>query len=544
MKLWPWKNPFARARELPTYAVSDLRNAPPTRVATNDGEKFPGGYGVTELLIPDYWTLRARSSQLFETNLYARGIIRRLITNEINTGLHLEATPEEELLGLNEDDLAPWTESTENKFRLWGKDPRLCDHTERSSFGGLQVSARMEALAAGDVLCMLRQDVRTGLPRVHLISGSAVRTPLGNHTRLKLAPGNTILHGVELDESGRHVAYWMQKKKNNSVFTFESERLPAFGPDTGRRVAWLLYGTDKRLDDVRGKPFLSLMLQSVREIDRYRDSAQRKAVINSMLAMYISKGEDKQGTKPMTRSAARVGNDPTTDSENNDRTYRSAEMIPGLVLDELQHGEEPKGFMPHGTDEKFGEFEEAIIQTVAWANEIPPEILRLSFSSNYSASQAATNEFLMYLNKVRTAFGEDFCTPVYVDWLLSAVLTQKVDAPGFLDAWRDFAQYETFGAWTSADWSGHIKPAIDMLKLSKAYELMIFMGMITRDRASRELTGQKFSKNVQKLERENLRLAEANAPMAAMQAPADLPEEEEEDADPNREDEEEERGAA
>jgi hypothetical protein len=115
---------------LRTVSVADLE---PYRYAYQGGTKFPGGYGPTNFLIPDYWTLRARSAEVFETNLYARGIIRCLLTNELHTGLHLEATPEERVLGFPEDGLAEWSEKTENRFAIWGKDPYLCDQNERSS---------------------------------------------------------------------------------------------------------------------------------------------------------------------------------------------------------------------------------------------------------------------------------------------------------------------------------------------------------------------------------------------------------------------------
>ena len=37
-------------------------------------------------------------------------------------------------------------------------------------------------------------------------------------------------------------------------------------------------------------------------------------------------------------------------------------LIPGLILDELQVGETPQAFQSNGTDERFGDFEEAIVQ--------------------------------------------------------------------------------------------------------------------------------------------------------------------------------------
>jgi capsid protein len=473
-----------------------------------NGSKFEGGFGQTKLLVADYWTLRMRSKQLFEENLYARGLIRRLVTNEIATGLHLESTPVESLLGRAEDSLADWAEDVETRFSLWQSDPWLCDYGELRTFGALQIQARMQALVEGDVLVVLRQFSSTQLPRVQLISGSAVRSPTMG--RVQLAQGNRIVEGVELDAQNRQVAYWVTQRDGTS------KRLPAAGPKSGRRLAWLVYGTDRQLDDVRGKPLLTLVLQSLREIDRYRDSVQRKAVVNSMLAMFVQKDAPAPGSRPAMRGAVRKGSiDDRVDGNVGDapRRFNVAELIPGMVIDELNVGEKPVGFPSNGIDEKFGAFEEAIIQAVAWANEIPPEILRLSFSSNYSASQAAINELKLYLNKVRADFGDMFCTPIFVEWIVAMALVNKVQAPELVDAWRDPKKYDVFAAWTSCDWSGAIKLNVDLGKLTAGYDLLLANGGITHDRMSREITGTKFSQNVKKLRLENEALVRALEPL-------------------------------
>jgi lambda family phage portal protein len=500
------------------------------------GSKFEGGFGPTELLTTDYWTLRARSAQLFKQNLYARGLIRRLVTNEIAVGLHLEATPVTRILGRPEDSLTEWAEEVETRFALWQADPWLCDHFELQTFGALQALARMEALIDGDVLVVLRQFQPTQLPRVQLINGSAVQSPgLGVPD---LAKGHRVEHGVELDSLGRQVGYWVRQRDGTT------KRLPAYGEKSGRRLAWLVYGTDRRLDQVRGEPLLSIVLQSLREIDRYRDSTQRKAVINSMLSAFVTRSQTSvTPSRPISGGAVRRGivEAPGDGPSAAPRAYHAAELIPGMVIDELAPGEEVKAFPSTGTDEKFGEFEEAIIQAVAWVHEVPPEILRLAFSSNYSASQAAINEFKIYLNKTRTKWGDDFCTPIYTEWLLASVLTQKVAAPGLIEAWRDSTKFDTFSAWTSCDWSGNIKPSVDMSKLVKGYEGLIAMGAITRDRAARELTGTKFTQNVKKLRIENEALVRANEPLKSLDAKfaaaeqteggdSDPPEDTEEDA--------------
>lgn len=470
-----------------------------------DGEKYPGGFGLTVMQEPDYWMLRLRSSQLFNENLYARGLIRRLVTNEISTGLLPELAPAADIIGRTKEQLVLWTEQVETRFAVWAKSPQVCDWRKADSFAALQSAARLEALVSGDVLVVLRQSQQTRLPQVQLVSGNAVRTPLMG--QLNMREGHKIRHGVETDTQGRVVAYWVEQEDRST------KRLPAFGEKSRRRMAWLVFGTDKRLDDVRGQPVLALILQSLREIDRYRDAVQRKALLNSTLAMFIKKTEDKPGSKPLSGAAVRRGTSTVTDEDGTQRNFNIATQVPGMVLETLQQGEEPVGFGSQGTDLSFGPFEEAIVHSLAWANEIPPEILRLTFSNNYSASQAAINEFRIYLNRVWNQWGETFCGPIYAEWLVSEVLLGKIEAPGFLEAWRDLLQYDIRGGWLLADWYGAIKPSTDPLKQVKASVALIAAGLSTRAREARVITGTKFSTNINRLMDENQQLADANAPL-------------------------------
>lgn len=496
--------------DLDPYTYSGQTSPAPWGHSIFDGSKFFGGYGATQLLDVDYWTLRQRSAELFTGNLYARGLIRRLITNEINTGLTPEAAPDETILGVPEDSLNDWTEDVETRFGIWGKNPDLCDWKRASTFGAIQRSARAEALISGDVLVVLRPSPQTKLPRVQLISGNKVRTPLDMGGR-QLAKGHQIKHGVELDAEDRVVAHWVTQKDNSS------KRLPAFGSRSGRRISWLVYGTDKRLDDLRGQPLLAIVLQSLKEIDRYRDSAQRKAVVNSIMAMFVKKTEDKPGSLPIQGSAVRRDQAEIVDNDGTTRKFNIAQQIPGLVIEELQQGEEPVFNGGQGTDINFSVFEAAVINAVAWANEIPPEILTLAFSNNYSASQAAINEFKIYLNKIWSDWGETFCTPIYADWLLSEALLQKIPAPGLVQAWRDPSQYDILGAWLTVDWYGSIKPSTDMLKQAKGSKMLVAEGWSTNAREARVTTGTKFSRNIKRLKSENRQKAEAARPLLELQ---------------------------
>lgn len=508
--------PNVSVDDLPSWGYAGQTGYSDADWSIYDGGKFPGGFGATQLQTTDYWTLRARSAQLFNENLYAKGLLRRLITNEINSGLMPEASPDELVLGRPDDSLTDWAELTENRFELYGKSPAVCDWMRESTLGALQRAARLESLIEGDVLVVLRQNVRTKLPSIQLVSGSAVMTPYGNDSKIR--EGHTVRHGVELDGQGRKVAYWCRQTDG----TFK--RLPAYGEKSGRRLAWLVYGTEKRLEDVRGQPLLAVVLQSLKEIDRYRDNTLRKSVINSILAMFIEKGEDKMSTLPLTGAAVRREETTVSDSTTSPtpRRFKSAEFnAPGVILEELQHGEKPHLLGGQGTDEAFGTFEESVIQAVAWANEVPPEILRLAFSNNYSASQAAINEFKIYLSKFWCSFGEQLCSPVYKEWLISEALLGKIDAPGLLRAWRDPAEHDILAAWCSVEWYGPIKPSTDMLKQGKGSKLLVAEGWSTNAREARANTGTKFSKNIKRIKRENELKAEAARPLLELRAESD-----------------------
>ena len=509
--------------ELPNYQVHSSvgfgSNSPFTGSLRNwGGDKWDGSFGTTKVFAANYWQLRTRSDQLFHENLYARGLIRRLTTAEINTGLTLEAEPNHNLIsGLGEEQAQEWSEEVESRYEIFSRTPALCDYEGRRTMAVLQETVRREALVSGDVLVVLRHSrVPNTPPSVQIIRGSRVASPIGA-TRPR--EGNTIVHGVEIDKRGRQVAYHVSRASPfrdtlapfsaSDISSLETTRIPAFGERSGKRMAWLVYGTDFRQDDVRGQPLLSIILQSLKEIDRYRDSEQRAATVNSLLAMFIEKDQGVLGTKPITGGAIRQDRISGTGLDGQAREYNLANSIPGLVFEDLAPGEKPKSFDAVRPNVNYAQFEAAVLAAIAWANEIPPEVLMLSFNSNYSASRAAINEFKAYISKTRRNFGSEFCQIVYVEWLITETLAGRIpQSSGFLGAFRDPSRFDEFGAWTLAEWGGPVKPSIEHHKDVKAYIEAIEAKLITRDRACKDLYGVRFSVVARRLKAEQAVLGE------------------------------------
>jgi len=476
-----------------------------------DGEKYPGGLGSQlDFFYIDYWKLRRRSYRLFTENRYAKGLINRLLTNEIHWGLLLEATPDSNILPQDNEFLNDCADEVESKFSIWSENKELVSWDAQRTFGQIQRDIRKTALLSGDVLIILRQHPDTKTPVIQLIDGYNVRSPLDDKGKV---PGATIKEGVEVDAQGRHIAFWV--RDGSDPLNITSKRIAARGPKTRRRVAWMVYGHKIRVSDTRGMPALGVLIQSLKELDRYSDAEQRAAVLNSILAVFIKRGKDKIRSTGYTGGAQlyESAGQSKSDGSSVTREFNIAKQLPGVVLDQLQVGEEPESFSAARPNVNYRAFEEAMMASFAWALEIPPNIYRLAFSSNYSASGAEINELKIYLDRMRKSFASDAIKMFYKEWLLSMVLIDKIAAPGLLESWRNPRKFLESGAWFSSDWAGAVKPSLRLIQDVKAFTAAIAESLMTRDMATKFLWGRKFTTISRKLSKENEEMVAAVHPL-------------------------------
>ncbi len=496
----------SRAMSVPTISVEDLPTAAagnysaPYENAVLNGDKFYGGYGNTQLLTLDYWTLRNRSIQLYNENLFAQGLINIFVTNIINTGLTLDATPSGRVLGKSDDFLNDWAENVESRFKIYCDMPEMCDFNGMHTYGELQAIRELHGLVEGDVLTVYHFDKQTMLPKVQLISSSCIQSPL---VAPNLKKGHTVEHGVEFDAEKREVAYWVLLDDN------KFRRYPRKGAKSGRRVAHLYKPGKNLMNGVRGVPLLGNVLQSLREIDRYRDSVQRKALATSFIAMAVEKDADTISNRPLGSASSKSVSGTTGDGYSlNFKSYN-----PAVVIDDMPAGHKIKMMDSKGTDLSYADFEAAIINGIAWSKEIPPEVATKMFSSNYAASKQANAEFSMFLDMERTNITKGNDHPFYAEWLLIEVMKGEIVADGLIAAWNDPTKYATKGAWIASDWSGSIKPNADLVKEGAGWKLLCEEGFATRSKASKALTNTKFSTNMKRLKQENKLWADAMRPV-------------------------------
>lgn len=451
--------------------------------------------------------LRQRSRDLYYggSNL-ATGAIKRLRTNTVGVGLHLKASINEEILKITPEQARELEETIEREFAHWA-DSTNCDMERLDNFYQLQQLALLNALLSGDSFALMKTSKRTGSIydlRIELIEADRISTP----DTERVNP--LFCEGVEKNEDGEVVAYHVSKFHPLS-FTDRNPRewvrVEAYGKKTGRRNILHVMNRE-RIGQVRGVPFLSPVIETIKQLGRYTEAEVLAAVINGLFTVFIEK-ESASEDVPFGEA---VPEELQVDSEDEG----SIELAPGAVID-LGEGEKANMVNPGRPNPNFDPFVIAVIKQIGAALEIPYEILIMAFNSNYSASRAAILEFFKVIKMYRAWFVADFCQPIYEEWLSEAVAKGRIKAPGF------FADPIIKSAYCSAEWSGPSAGQLDPTKEVQAADLRVQGGYSTREREARELTGTDFYKNVKQRKREEELLKEVgkNAGQQAEKIPTD-----------------------
>ena len=435
--------------------------------------------------------LRQRSRDIYMGVPVGRGAVNTMRTNVVGRGLMLKPTIDAEALGISEEQKKELEKKILREWALWAESPD-CDMARLDNFYELQQLAFLNWLASGDTLALLPVKPRANQPydlRVQLIEADRLSSPNNFDTF-----DNEIVGGVEVDRDGEVLAYHFSKHHPLSYANdrMEWQRVEAYGKLTGRRNVLHLMNRE-RIDQRRGVPFLAPVIEALKQLGRYTDAEIVAAVVSGMFTVFIEKADNSVEDA----IGAAIPEEEQIDAE--DET--TLELAPGAIMD-LGEGEKAHDINPGRPNANFSGFVEAICKQIGAALEIPYELLMKQFDSSYSASRGALEEAWKMFRMYRTWLANDFCQPIYEEWLSEAVAKGRIKAPGF------FADPIRRKAYCKAQWNGPARGLLNPVQEVNAAVIRVNNGFSTRSSETMEMAGGDFYSNCDQLKQEEEALRE------------------------------------
>ena len=426
-------------------------------------------------------TLRNRSRDLARNSALGSAIIQTFTSSVVGSGLQLFPRPDAKLLGMSAETAREWARQVKREFALWSED---CDYLRRNNFAELQSIAFEAMLIDGDVFCLIKRRAETPYSlKLQLVESGRVSNPGGGVTE-SVFKGNRVVNGIEVDGEGvltaAHISnrLWMEPDAVDAKL--EWQRVEFFGRETGCRNV-LQICRDERPDQFRGVPLLAPVIESLKQIERYCDAELTSSIIKSFFSVFF--------VQPASNFTLNEINDEPEELDVKDFKLGSG------TISALPRGVDVKAINRQDSHNVFESFVGHFIKQVAAAVNLPFEVLLKNFQSSYSASRAALLQASSEFERRKAAFVRDFCQPVYEQFLLEAVGTERINALGFEDPIKR-------QAYCQAGWYTRNRFILDPQKESSAMVLRLQNGLSTYTKEILESTGEDFNDVVETLAQE------------------------------------------
>ena len=440
--------------------------------------------------------LQDRSIKAASETAIGSMILNTLTEFVVGQGLEVQASPENSVLKWDEATRSRVISEFESFFRMYANSRRI-DHYGKMNFYQTQKVVFRNGMREGDFL--LRRSYRNGHhdyePYFQVLSGRWVRNPGNNFMDTKKITG-----GVEFDDAGREVAYWIAQTMDDRQDTYQSKPVRKYNPVSKFEEYNLVRFGIREANQVRGIPCLSPVLEDIFELETFKAAYKIKAATQALFTGVITTEKDAPAPAVSTLDTIRNLQTPKREKpEALPHKVDDVELGTGNIIS-LAPGEKfdmAESKVPATDYEKFVETELSHICAGVGDGGLAYEMVLQKYSNNYSASRATIAGQEKKFRNLRDDLAAGFCTPVWeqvIDW---GIRTGKLDAPGYLEGdWR------TRQAILACTWIGPSPINIDPKKEVEAHILAISAGLETKEQACRELFQTDYEETAERLGRE------------------------------------------
>lgn len=464
-------------------------------------------------------TLRERSRVLEMTSPLAAAAVNSTVTKTVGSGIYVKPSIDYEFLGMTKEEAEAWEHNAEREFLLWSES-KHCDATCVHNFYEMQELIFHGMISNGDGFALVKYDSpKPFMPyelRLQIIESDRVCTPYGGSEKCetynfnivegRAQNGNRVISGIELDDDGKKVAYYICNRYPDEYIRLYNKlrkwvRVEAYGKRTGNPNVLHLYNAT-RASAYRGVPLLAVAIEPLKQLTRYSEAELMASVVASMFTVFI-KSNGSSTVNPLSGMQNQFGYS-RGGGEEPKRTDVSEIAMGNGAIATLESGEDISIANPTRPNSNYDAFTLSVYKQIGAALEIPYEVLLKSYTSSYSASRAALLEAAEVFKKRRTYLQDDFCQPVYEMWLAEAVAKGRIQAKGF------FTDPLIHKAWCGAKWNSTATvPVLDPTKEVEAAKMRVEEGFSTREQETVALNGSDYRTNVAQLCQENAKLIEA-----------------------------------
>ncbi|CAI1609046.1 phage portal protein [Serratia liquefaciens] len=256
--------------------------------------------------------------------------------------------------------------------------------------------------------------------------------------------GKGLCQGIFLNAWGRPIKYQVHKSLTTSGIALGNTK--EINADNMLHLKFV-----RRLHQIRGNSLLSGILIRLSALKDYEDAELTAARIAAALGMYVKKGDGQSYP------------------ESEDKEEREMDIVPGMLFDGLQPGEDIGMIKSDRPNPNLENFRNGQLRAVSAGSRGSYSSIARDYNGTYSSQRQELVESFEGYNILQDSFVAAISRPNYRNWLQMAITSGVIKTPADLDMKSLF----------NAVYSGPVMPWIDPLKEANGWKVQVRGGAAT-----------------------------------------------------------------
>lgn len=423
-------------------------------------------------------TTEIRVEDLFRNDGVTRSVVNSLTTNVIGKGLTPQSILPYKRLGITAEKAREIQDQIE---WLWFEWCENAHYRGQCTFETLQAMAVRSLVRSGEFihLPIMEKHPRPGCRfrlRIQDIDPRRLRSPISK------AFDPTIHDGVEVDETGIPIAYWIYSPKPivgylDPLSASEQDfiRYPA-RLRLGRKGIFHIFKCEED-EQYRGSSALAPILTFLRNFTDSIDNELLGQVIASSFPIFIELENGVESGMPEF-----VKEEEFSKPEEK-RFYQNIDGGGQIMYGNA--GEKPQVLENSRPSSNFQTFCTLLLRIIGASLELPYEVISKDFSkTNYSSARAALLEAYRVYDTYRSNIIRQYCQPIFEMVLEESFLSKFISLPCTVSEF-----YKDKKLWSNTRWVAPARGYIDPVKEVQSQIQLIDAGLMSRSEAIAERGG-------------------------------------------------------